>query len=141
MRVVPGGAMTRANAVAYAGVEVGADAILAALMTSDGRVLARSWRLPPGSDYARLCRLIGELIAECRVGVPMLSLARVTVATVAPFDQYGRLLGPDLRPRPFQSDLSELLRVPVRLERTARAAALAEVRDGVARTAEGLLWV
>ncbi len=133
--------MTRTGVPGYVGVELGTSAIVAMLTSADGSVRGQAWRRHPGPDYHRICRLIGELVAECRAGLPVLTLERAAVVTALPFDRQGQLLDRELAGRPLREDLRTILQAPVLLESRAGASALMEQREGAGQGARCLIWI
>ncbi|MDQ6794193.1 MAG: ROK family protein [Chloroflexota bacterium] len=132
-------------------LDLGASRIRVAVVTPDGRLLARDDGRTPGAAgpaavvqacIDRLRGVLGRLDDETRAAV-----AGVGIAAPGPVDpQTGVLIeppnvGPGFRDVPFGAPIAEALGLPVALERDTNVAALGEQAFGAARGARDFLYL
>ena len=116
------------------GVDIGGTKVLAAVVDSDGQVLAQERRPTEGHDVRRvedtIVELVGELGARydvAAVGIGAAGFVDVTRTVV--------MFSPHLnwRREPLRARVAERVRIPVVVDNDANTMALAECRFGAAR--------
>ena len=116
------------------GVDIGGTKVLAGVVDSTGRVLARERRLTPGKSVTAVENTIVDLVEEFSavydigaVGIGAAGFVDTARSTV--------LFSPHLawRSEPLRDAVMVRLRLPVVVDNDANAAALAETRFGAAR--------
>jgi glucokinase len=132
-------------------LDLGASRIRVAVVTPDGRLLARDDGRTPGAAgpaavvtacIDRLRGVLGRLDDETRAAI-----AGVGIAAPGPVDPRSGVLieppnvGPGFRDVPFAAPIAEALGLAVALERDTNVAALGEQAFGAARGAQNFLYL
>lgn len=124
------------------GIDIGGSKVLAGVVDSTGRVLARQRRSTPGTSVRAVEDTIVDLVKDFRTDHDVAAIG----VGAAGFVDAGRanvLFSPHLawRNEPLRNTLMERIRLPVVVDNDANAAAMAETRFGAGRGRRQVLCV
>ncbi|MEQ1618026.1 MAG: ROK family protein [Terricaulis sp.] len=125
------------------GVDFGGTKIEAALLDSQGEIVARE-RVPNPGDYGAAVAAVADLVRriEAAAGAPPLPLGLAMPGSLSPLTRLVRNANSVwLNGKPFTEDLKAALGRPVRAENDANCFALSEATDGAAAGARVVFGV
>lgn len=124
------------------GIDIGGTKVLAGVVDSTGRVLARERRSTPGTSVRAVEDTIVELVKDFRADFDIAAVG-VGAAGFVDVARADVLFSPHLawRNEPLRNALMARIRMPVVVDNDANAAALAETRFGAARGHRQVLCV
>ncbi len=136
-----------ARSEVFCGVQVGVTNTTVAIADGTGELLsvrsARTAKRSPQRSVADIKRLVKAAIEHAKVARRSVRAAAVIVPGLVERDTGTCVLAPNLgwRNVPLQDELTKALGLPVTVENTTRAAAMAEGRIGAAVGVDSYVWV
>jgi glucokinase-like ROK family protein len=132
---------------AFLGIQVGVNTTTVALADGRGELresrTGRTAKRSPTRTVAAIADLVDDVLAAGRVRRRRIAAAAAVVPGLVERESGFCRVAPNLgwHDVPLRELLAEALRVPITVENTTRAAAIAESRVGVARDARSFVWV
>ena len=124
------------------GIDLGGTKIEGVLLDSAGGVIAQRRCATPAENYQEICRVVAAMISELRSDTA--GACDVGIGMPGALDSSGEVKNSNtvcLNGQRFQSDIENLLEMPVCVENDANCMVLSEIRDGAAAGAASAFGV